>query len=184
MNINTLRLGPHALPPTEILLHDVSEARLLNAQVSGVLGLNALAGLDYTLSPAGGRIDFTATRPEGEAVPFSLIENRIAVNARMGGETLKLLLDSGATHIVLFGTPAAMAKTRPVSAAFTTLEGARRVVPTVWTAEMHFTDNLRIGTLSAAIVERPGTAASGLLPISIFKTIYVDQERRELVLVR
>jgi predicted aspartyl protease len=184
LNLASLRLGPHLRADTEVILHDVSEARRLDPSVRGLLGFNALAGLNFALHPARGQIDFTAARPQGEVVPLFIEENRIAVQARMGGENLKMLLDSGATHIVLFGTPAAMAKTPPVQAMFTTFEGARSVIPTVWTAELRFGDKIRVGTLPAAIVDRKGSEASGLLPISIFKMIYVDQAKRELVLIR
>lgn len=95
-----------------------------------------------------------------------------------------LILDSGASNVVLFRTPAAMAKTRPISNNFCTIDGARRVVPTTWTAEMDFSDRLRLGTLPAAIVERNGTQVNGLLPASAPKKVYVDQGRGEEVLVR
>jgi hypothetical protein len=184
MKTRALRLGQKALPEIELIFHDVTEARRLDSSVRGVLGLNALSGFDFTLSPAAGGLDLTAKRPAGEVVPFDRVEGRIAVKAQMGEEQLTLILDSGSSHMVLFRIPAAMAKTPPISSTFTTLEGARSVVPTCWTADMLFTDHLRVGMLPAAIVERKGTAAAGLLPASVFKKIYVDQARRELVLVR
>ena len=183
-NLRTLRVAQQTLPETEVAFVDVTEARLMAPSVKGVLGLNALSGLDFTLSPESGRLDLAAQRPEGEVVPFSRIEGRIAVKTQMGRESLTLILDSGSTHVVLFRTPAAMAKTRPVSATFTTLDGARSVVPTVWTADLVFTDRLRVGMLPAAVVERKGTQVEGLLPASIFKQVHVDQTRGELVLVR
>ncbi len=184
LKTRALRLGDRALPEMELLFHDVTEARQLDRSVRGVLGLNALAGLDFTLVPGVGTLDLAAERPEGEVVPFDLVEGRIAVKARMGQESLTLILDSGSSHVVLFRVPAAMAKTRSISSTFTTLDGARRAVPTTWTADMLFADHLRVGVLPAAIVERTGTLAAGLLPASVFKKIYVDQTRRELVLVR
>jgi hypothetical protein len=146
--------------------------------------MNALTGFDFTLSPPAGRLDLTAERPAGEVIPFYRIEGRIAIKAQMGREILTLILDSGSTHVILFRTPAAMAKTPPVSTMFSTLDGARAVVPTCWTADMFFTDRLRVGMLPAAIVQRKDSQVEGLLPASVFKKIYVDQVRGELVLVR
>jgi hypothetical protein len=77
-----------------------------------------------------------------------------------------------------------MAKVRPVSTTITTIEGARHVVPTCWSADMVLTDRLRIGTLPAAIVQANGTQVEGLLPVSIFKKVHVDQSRHELIVVR
>jgi hypothetical protein len=102
----------------------------------------------------------------------------------MGCETLTLILDSGSNHVVLFRLPAAMANTPPVPTTISTIEGARSVVPTCWTADIFLTDHLRVGTLPAAIVAANGTQVEGLLPASAFKKIYVDQLRHELVLVR
>ncbi len=161
----------------------MSGARRLDPKVRGVLGINALAGIDFTLSLASGHLELTTERPEGEVVPFFPVEGRIGVKARMGSEVLTLILDSGATHMVLFHTPEAMAKTKSLASTFGTLDGARRTVPTTWTADMFF-DGLRVPMLPAAIVERKATQADGLLPASVFQKIHVDRARGELVLVR
>jgi predicted aspartyl protease len=182
--VSGMTLGQRALPEIEVLFHDVAELRRVDSSIKGIIGLNALTGFDYTLSPSTRRLDDAAERPAGEVVPFQRIEGRMAVKARMGRESLTLIVDSGASHVVLFRVPAAMAKTPPVSAMFTTLDGARSVAPTCWTAEMAFTDRLRVGSLPAAIVQRQGAQVDGLLPASVFKKIYVDQARGELVMVR
>jgi hypothetical protein len=43
---------------------------------------------------------------------------------------------------------------------------------------------MRFESLPAAVLEGSKRQADGLLPASVFKTIYVDQARHELVLVR
>lgn len=87
----------------------------------------------------------------------------------MGGETLTLILNSGASHVALFHLPEAMARTPPIVSVFTTLEGARSAVPTCWTAEMSFSAGLRIGALPAATVIRKDTIVDGLLPAAVFR---------------
>jgi predicted aspartyl protease len=178
-----LYIGEHALPETELVFYDVAEARRLDATVGGVLGVNALAGFDFTLSPTTGQLELTTDRPDGEVVPFYSVEGRIGLKARMGSEILTLVLDSGSSHIVLFRTPVAMAKTKSLASTFGTLDGARRTLPTTWTADMFF-DRLRVPMLPAAIVERRATQADGLLPASVFQKIHVDRTRGEIVLVR
>lgn len=172
------------LPKTEIIFRDVSQLRGLDPSVKGVLGANALRSFDFTLNPSSGRMEDTSERPPGEVVPFELVDGRIAIKARMGEETLTLVLDSGANHIVLFRLPAAMAKVPAVATTLSTIEGARSVVPTCWSAEMALGGHLRIGTLPAAIVQTNGNHVEGLLPASIFKRIHIDQSRHELILVR
>lgn len=182
--LKTLHIGKKALPQSEVVFDNPSEARRLDSSIQGVLGLNALAGLDFALSPGANRLELDGERPSGETVPLLRVEDRIAVEARMGRETLTLILDSGANHIVLFRTPEAMAKTEAIAATLSSIDGARNVVPTCWTADMFIGDRLRVGTQPAAIVSPQATRADGLLPASVFKTIYVDQTRGEIVLAR
>jgi predicted aspartyl protease len=180
-----LRLNDRVLPQTEFVFQDVTQARYGDSSVQGVLGQNALAAFDFTLSPATGRLEDTSERPAGDVVPFFEIEGRIAVKVRMGKENLILMLDSGATNVVLFRLPAAMAKVHSVPTTLTTIEGARSVVPTCWSADMFLGDHMRIGMLPAAIVQAVGgSQVEGLLPVSIFKKVHVDQSRHELILVR
>lgn len=180
-----VRIGSATLPELEVLFHELTEARRLDPDIRGVIGANALAHLSFQLIPSAGQIDTASTRPgTGHVIPFSLVDGRIAVEARMGRESLKLVLDSGASHVVLFRTPEAMAKTHAVQSAVSTMDGARNVVPTVWTADMVFEDRLRIGMLPAAIVKRQGDGPVGLLPASVFKKIFVDRVRSELVVER
>jgi hypothetical protein len=184
LRLNTLHIGEKRLGEAEVVLQDLAEARRLDPAVKGVLGWNALAGFDFALLPRAGKLDLNASRPDGDVVPFHRIEDRIAITARMGREDLTLILDSGANNVVLFRTPQAMAKSRSVPTNFATVDGARSLAPTHWTADMFFSGGLRIGMLPAAIVSGRATQVDGLLPASVFKTIYVDQSRGEVVLVR
>lgn len=178
--VRDMMLAGRALPELEVLFDTLH----VQPPIRGVLGVNALADTDYLLSPADGRIELEAARPDGEAAPYELVEGRMVLQARMGGETLRLVLDSGASHVVLFRLPAAMARTPPVASIVNTLDGARSVAATTWTAELVFGSRLKVGTLPAALVRREGSHIDGLLPAAAFKKVFVDQARREVVLVR
>lgn len=182
--VGNLIVGSHRLAEVEMVFFDLKEAQRTNPGIRGVLGMNALQQFDFELTSATRSLGADGVRPEGAVVPFKAVNGRYVVKARMGKETLSLALDSGASHMVLFRTPAAMAKTRPVSADFVTLDGARRSTPTTWTADLFFGAGLRVKTLPAAIVTRPSTEVDGLLPSSAFARVYVDHRRRELILVR
>ena len=184
LNMDTLRIGEKRVPELEMIFDEMTEAQRLDSHVVGVLGINALRHVDLALSPRSGTLDISGERPTGKVVPFYWVEERIAIKARMGREDLTLILDSGAPHIVLFHKPEAMANSRAVPAVFGTFEGARTAVPTCWTAEMTIAEDLRFGTLPAAIINRTGTQADGLIPASLFTTIYVGHTKNELVLVR
>lgn len=182
--VDTLRAGGQAVPRVEVLFEPVGEARRLDPKVRGVLGANALLGSDYLLSMTDRRLSLDAARPAGEAVPFDYVDGRMVVKGRMAQESLTFVLDSGASHMVLFRMPAAMAKRGSVASVVSTLDGARSTAATTWSAELVLTERLRLGTLPAAVVPREGVNVDGLLPASAFQKIFVDQTRREVVLVR
>jgi len=182
-NAVTLSVDGHTLHQAELVFYDMAEARRLDPKVRGILGYNALDGVDFTLLPSKGRLEITSERPEGQVLPLDYsINGRVTLQARMGYETLGFVLDSGASHIVLFRMPQAMAKTKGVAATYTMLDGARHTVPTTWTADMYF-QGLRLPMLPAAIVARKGQQEDGLLPASAFEAVHVDRARRELILV-
>jgi predicted aspartyl protease len=174
-----LRIGNTALPETEMVIDDLSAV----APIRGLLGLNALRNLNFSLTPKSGRLDLEGERPEGAAVPLRPVAGRVAVQARMGDQDLVLALDSGAAHVALFRLPAAMVKTPPLPTVLTTVDGARSAVPTTWTKPMTL-GALELRTLPAAILERKDADVDGLLPASVFKVVYIDQRRGEAVLVR
>ena len=166
-------------PPPRPVLEALALASAGRGDIEDAVQLCAAIG-DADLAR---RVLLTVDRPDGEVVPLCSVEDRIGFKARMGSEILTLILDSGATHVVLFHTPVAMAKTKSLAGTFGTIEGARRSVPTVWTADM-FSERLRVPMLPAAIVQRTASEADGLVPASIFQQIHVDRTRGEIVLVR
>ncbi len=179
-----LSIGGTALGELEVLLVDAGAARARAPKVKGVLGANALRGLDYTLLPRKGELQVGAPRPEGVVLPLGFARDRLRIDAKMGTETLRFVLDSGANHVVLFRTPEAMRKTPPVEFELTTIEGARSSVPTTWTKDMVFGDRMTVKMQPAGIVKARGAEHDGLLPAGIFTAIHVDGKRGELVLVR
>lgn len=195
VNLNGSRLVPGTVVPSvavqgrnvenvELLFHELTQARRIVPDVDGVLGSNILARFNFLLSPSAGELSTTDPRPAGPAIPFQAVDDRIVLHARMGSETLALVLDSGASHIVLFRTPEAMRKTHSVPSNLNTLDGARSVAATTWTAALDIGPNIRIKTLPAAIVNRPQPPIDGLIPASLFQKVFIDNARRELVLVR
>jgi predicted aspartyl protease len=183
LKVRNLRIGATALPETELAFDDLANLRKMGIPVRGLLGINALRNVSFSLTPKTGRLEIEGGRPAGEVVPFELIGGRIALKARMGSEDLLLALDSGGGHVALFRTPDAMKKTPPMKAVMGTLEGERSIVPTTWTAPMTL-GAFEIRSLPAAIVDRKDAEVDGLLPVSAFKTIYLDRRRGEAVLVR
>lgn len=185
LRANGLRVDGHAVDSLEILIDDPVAARRRAPAIRGVLGANALRRFDFLLSTAESSLAVgTGQRPAGEAIPFAEVDGRIMLRTRMGQEPLRLVLDSGANHIVLFKTPAAMAGVRPVASQVTTMDGARQAAATTWTAEIKFSDRLKLGTKPAAVIHRQRDGVDGLMPASLFRKVFVDRHRNEVVLVQ
>ncbi|MBM3726101.1 MAG: hypothetical protein FJW40_11825 [Acidobacteria bacterium] len=184
LRLRSMLVEGRRIPEIEVLLTAPNAARAADSGIQGVLGANALAGLSYLLTPREGRLELEASRPAGAALPFEDLGGRVVIKPSMAGEPLALMLDSGASHLVLFKMPASMAKTAAMAARLTTLDGARAAAAVTWSQPLAFDAGLTLRTVPAAVVEQPGRSFDGLLPAGHFEKVYVDRARGEVVLVR
>jgi hypothetical protein len=134
--------------------------------IQGVLGQWFLSQFDYTLDLRSKRLEFGKQDRNGTHVPLRVINGRLAVSTSLGD----LILDSGASRLVLFGvemdiglggkrewrTVAGSQEVGVVSIKSLVIEGR-----TIWRGE------------AVAIPNRSEPGVDGLLPLSLFKTIYV-----------
>jgi predicted aspartyl protease len=72
--------------------------------VDGILGQSFLAGQSYRIDTRAGIVSFGSfPTPPRDALPVEWIDGRMAVKARApGGRTLRLIVDSGASDILLW----------------------------------------------------------------------------------
>lgn len=135
--------------------------------IQGVLGQWFLSQFDYTLDLRGKRLEFgTQPDPNGTRVPLRMINGRLALSTSLGN----LILDSGASRLVLFGvkpdiglggnrewrTVAGSQEVGMVSIKPLIIEGR-----TIWHGD------------AVAIPNRSEPGVDGLMPLSLFKAIYV-----------
>lgn len=87
-------------PNVEVLWCDWS----LPEGVDGILGQSFLAGQFYRIDTRSGRVTFgEIPGPQRNSLPVEWIDGRMAVTAKApGGRTLRLIVDSGASEIVLW----------------------------------------------------------------------------------
>jgi hypothetical protein len=134
--------------------------------VQGVLGQWFLSQFDYAFDLRGKRLEFGKQDRSGTRTPFEMINGRPVISTSLG----VLALDSGASRLVLFGvhpdsgfgrtgelqTFAGSQKTGLVASKPLIIEGRR-----IWSGD------------AVAMPSRTELGTDGLMPISLFKTIYV-----------
>ena len=140
--------------------------------VQGILGQAFLSHFDYLLDMRGKRIEFGSQQPlrKRTRVRFETVTGRPMVPTSLGA----MLLDSGANWLTLFGVKAA-----PATREMLTLTGSIRVGMvesrlsiegrTFWRGE------------AVAVAHESDSGAAGLLPVSLFKTVYVSNSERYVV---
>ena len=133
--------------------------------VQGLLGQWFLSRFDYTLDLRGKRFEFGKQDRSGVRSKFKMINARPVVSTSLGD----LALDSGAARITLFGvrpdaahltgelrTVAGSQKTGLVSGKSLVIVGHK-----IWDGD------------AVAIPSRPEPGVDGLLPLSLFRAVYV-----------
>jgi len=134
--------------------------------VQGVLGEWFLSRFDYTLDLRGKRLEFGKQGQSGTRVAYKVINARPVVSTSLGD----LALDSAAARLTLFGvrsdvggdfkselrTVAGTEKIGLVSGKTLIIDGRK-----IWDGE------------ALALPNRPEPGVDGLLPLGLFKTVYV-----------
>ena len=136
------------------------------ADIQGVLGQWFLAGFDYTLDLRGKRMEFGKQDRNGTRTRSTTINGRMAVSTSLGD----LVLDSGTDRLVLFGVQADMGSA--FKGELRTVTGSRQI-GTVFTKPLVIEGRKVWCGDAVAIPNRPEPGVDGLLPLGLFKTVYV-----------
>jgi hypothetical protein len=134
--------------------------------VRGVLGQWFLAQFDYLFDLRGKQLVFGKQDRRGTRVPFRAINGRLVFSTSLGG----LVLDSGADRLVLFGVqpdggPGGGGELRTVA-------GSRQIGMVASKPLVIAGQRIWRGD-AVAIPSRTETGVDGLLPLGLFKAIYV-----------
>ena len=192
--LRRLAVGPARSEQVETLITEMPSLHKLRASIRGTLGQNFLSRFNYLLDYRERRIEFDidgklATRLQGARVPFESHEGLIVSKAQPMPScetTWRLVLDSGSTNLILFSPlklsrdfELALQESNLLEA--TTNMGHRTVqrdlIPKLQIGDAIFSD------LSVAMVP-PHTseqAADGLLPMSLFRAIYVNHQKHYVI---
>lgn len=178
--VSEISLGNAQATNVEFLWYDLPKT----LRVDGVLGENFLARFNYRLDYEHRRLVIPDAPPplEGTHVPLEHLEGRAAIAA--GG--LKLILDSGASNVILFEKPGRPRTANAIAAGsanlVTSAGGGRVASARLW--------ELRIGSLTlrnltvVLVPDRADRQEDGLLPTCLFSSLYVNNREAYVVFAR
>jgi hypothetical protein len=184
-------LAPETRSPS-VVVTDVTAVRSIVGNVNGILGQSLLGPGDYfidykarrlTLGPPG---QLTAA-VAGHHVPLEWSEGRPAIVVRLratsgcGPGTVKLVLDSGIDRLTLFGAAARQVGAVARSTSMVRVDGplgtaTARAAPVIVAIDR---DIRTVATLMAQVQDRE---EDGLIPTSLFRSVYVSGSDRIVVL--
>lgn len=167
--VREVTLGSLRASDQEFLFTALDGVRELSADIQGVLGEEFLSRFDYRLDLRAKTLDFGAVEPDGERIPTEQVAGRPALATNFG----RLVLDSGSDTLVLFHNGGAGPALPGISAA----SGFAAAGSGLW---------LRIGGRSyrpgrAVAASNPEAAEDGLLPLSLFKAVYISNSGHYIV---
>lgn len=174
-----LRIGDRVRTGFPVLVADLA-ALGRDPEIDGILGMDALAGDHVLIDLAGGRLSFVAADDRavrGVRVPAREFGGRILIEAHVDGRARTLVLDTGAEAVVVFDR-----ETRGVPVVLGTAGGAAPA--RAGRADVRLA-GLPLGAVpTVRVATAAGRAGSdGLLPASLFTSIYLDRAAGEVRLV-
>jgi len=158
-----VELGEVRAEDQHFLFAGMEVVHQLAAEIQGILGQEFLSNFDYMLDMRGRRLDFGKRDSDGQRAAIHLTNGRAAVSTNLGD----LLLDSGAANLILFGvTPEGTD-----SNYLRTIAGSQ-IVGMVYRKLM--IEGRRIWSGAAVAIPNPREpGVDGLLPLNLFRTVYV-----------
>jgi predicted aspartyl protease len=192
----TLEIGHVRVTGLPVLIQNLAALRKVDSKLVGIVGQDFLSHFNYMIDYQARTLQFDGNdevlnRLSGDRVPFEGGRKRMTVTAdsyaRQAGHTrLRLLLDSGATSMILLGAATQQVEPHAYGAALKTVtQTTSSGQNDIRTGEVHM---LEIGShqfhdLPAAQSARTPADLSedGLVPLSIFRSVYVNNREGYLI---
>ncbi len=160
---NEVELGPAKVNGQRFLYSGLESIHKLMPDVQGVLGQWFLSGFDYTLDLRGKRLDFGTRNSRGMRSQARMLNGRTAVSTSLGN----LVLDSGADRLVLFGVGPDRRDKR-----YMRTSAGSEIVGVVYSRLIIEGRDIWQGD-AVALPDRREPGVAGLMPLRLFRTIYV-----------
>ena len=181
--VPSIDVGPIHVAGVRSLVNDLSAAsQKFGLRIDALIGLDVLAHSSFRIDYGARKIYFGPVDPLPSAAPFQLADAKLCVDLRAGTRSLRLLVDTGAEKLLLFGqrvpwlaAPTAQARQ------FTNVGGNFAV------REIRF-DRLQLGNANLGsqrvfisdTANLPFYPFDGFLSTAQFRQVAFDFERQEL----
>lgn len=196
--LKTFRAGPASVSNLEALAVPLPQLRALQGNIRGVLGMNFLLEFSFLLDYERQRLELfpfpeQARAPEGQRVHVEIHDWRILVPVESQASprgSWKLALDSGISYLLVFAdrTAASGEGLEPCAQANCTMQVAtnlaRQQVLTVRVRDLSIADT-HLRDVPAVVLRQdlnPADPSDGLLPASLFRSVFFDRSNASLVL--
>jgi hypothetical protein len=160
---NEVELGAVKANEQKFLFSGMDAIHHLLPDVRGVVGQWFLSGFDYMLDLRGKRLEFGKQNVSGKRSLFRPLNGRAAFSTRLGD----LVLDSGADRLILFGVE----PDRRGQSYLRTTAGSQIAGTVSSTLSIEGRNIWRGDAVAIPNGTEPGVA--GLMPLGLFKTVFV-----------
>jgi predicted aspartyl protease len=193
--LDSLALGTKSIKRLEVLFDELRGVRSVDAKICGVLGQNFLSQFNYLLSYRERYVEFDEdgemeSRLTGTRLAFEQHEGKLVVSSQStahGQEALRLVLDSGASHLVLFASACdkLRLKTNAPEKFLTSTSATGHHVTLRRLSNLQLGSE-RLANLPVALIEDRALPEDrfedGLLPTSLFRIIFFQNEKHIVIL--
>jgi hypothetical protein len=175
-------LGDRSLEGVELVVHELAGIRCLDRSIQGVLGQNFISRFNYLLDYKNRRLVFDdgPQPPAGARVKFERIDERPAIRIEGPRKALRLVLDSGASDLILFADPGELQAATGQARLMATASQQR--IQMSWAPELRVGSEVIRNVAVGIAPQDSARAEDGLLPTSLFRAVYFDNREGFVIL--
>ena len=172
--VRDLRAGDVSVSMTPVLIAELP--RFTNhGHLDGILGMSFFAGRSMLIDTRHRCLQIDVAPPVGNSLDAHEVVGRVAIES----EGLNLILDSGASFAVLTSARARALAVEDGAAEVTSAAGMRRTAAAT-IPRLRF-GRMVLRNVASAIAPRNDPREDGLLPITLFDSIYIAADRKSVV---
>jgi predicted aspartyl protease len=180
VTLTEIEVGPVHATNVRSLVQDLSDvSRRTGIRIDALVGMDVIAHSSFLIDYEAKKITFGPVDPLPSSVPFVLANNKLCVDLQAGEQSVRLMIDTGAEKLVLFGSHVPWIPSSDRARAFTNLGGSF-VMQEVRLGTLQL-GGTNLGTEPVYVSARPIPIYSfdGFLSTIQFRQVAFDFERKQ-----